>query len=167
MYRRRSLRLGNFGAVLEGLGYDPDFDDTSDGGGIFDSAVSKVISGSWCHSDKVQYAFDHIAQTHFYVPADRLNRLYGDTPPVNPEAQRHPRKPSHPAKNEPALIAGELNLSSARSLSDLQRIRRNFARRNHPDSVPHEQREEATRRMTIANTLIDRAMLSLRFKAFG
>lgn len=52
-------------------------------------------------------------------------------------------------------VAVELNISAALSVEDLGRLRREFALGNHPDRLPQCYREQATRRMTIANTLID------------
>ncbi len=60
------------------------------------------------------------------------------------------------ASCEQDAIAEELGLSEDLSASDLKRIRRMFARDNHPDRLAPSQREIATHRMTIANMLIDR-----------
>jgi hypothetical protein len=53
-------------------------------------------------------------------------------------------------------LAEELALSCVRSLAELKQIRRSFALRNHPDILHPALRAEATRRMKIANMLIDR-----------
>ncbi len=53
-------------------------------------------------------------------------------------------------------IAAELDLAAARNLDDLARIRRSFARRNHPDKLHPRLAEIATARMKTANMLIDR-----------
>lgn len=63
---------------------------------------------------------------------------------------------------DPASIARELNLSGLRSGSDLDRARRSFAMRNHPDRVPESMRERAKMRMQIANMLIDEAKRAKR-----
>jgi hypothetical protein len=42
------------------------------------------------------------------------------------------------------------------TLADLSQLRRQFALANHPDRVGASEREIATRRMMIANMLIDR-----------
>jgi len=42
------------------------------------------------------------------------------------------------------------------TLSDLNRLRRNYALANHPDRAGSADRENATRRMMVANMLIDR-----------
>ena len=58
---------------------------------------------------------------------------------------------------DPDLIARELGLSGARRAKDLDRLRRDFAFRNHPDRVAKDMRERAMIRMQIANRLIDEA----------
>jgi hypothetical protein len=69
----------------------------------------------------------------------------------NPAPQR--KKPSD-AKS----VADELRISARMTSSDLNRLRREFALANHPDRVDQAQREDATRRMMIANMLIDREL---------
>jgi hypothetical protein len=59
-------------------------------------------------------------------------------------------------------IAAELDLPAAKNLDDLARIRRSFARRNHPDTLHPSLAELATTRMKTANMLIDRRALELR-----
>lgn len=63
---------------------------------------------------------------------------------------------------DPASIARELNLSNLGSGADLDRARRSFAMRNHPDRVPEPMRERAKMRMQIANMLIDEAKRTKR-----
>jgi hypothetical protein len=53
-------------------------------------------------------------------------------------------------------IAAELDLPAAKNLDDIARVRRNFARRNHPDLLHPRLAELATARMKTANMLIDR-----------
>jgi hypothetical protein len=53
-------------------------------------------------------------------------------------------------------IAAELNLPAVQSLAELKQIRRAFALRNHPDRLHYSLQGAATRRMKIANMLIDR-----------
>jgi hypothetical protein len=59
---------------------------------------------------------------------------------------------------DPHAIATELRISKAMSRAELVRLRREFARENHPDRVDMLEQETATRRMMIANMLIDRAL---------
>lgn len=58
---------------------------------------------------------------------------------------------------DPESISKELGLQSAKAASDLDKARRVFAMRYHPDRVPEEFRERAALRMQIANMLIDQA----------
>jgi hypothetical protein len=147
MFRMKSLRLGNFRSILEMLG--PEGHDEEEAG-------SSAASSARLHarqSRPVRDAFERMPtdrRDRNYVSLERLARLYGEgrgdaTPPPVPAA-------------DDAAIAAELRLASARTREDLRRIRRSFAMRNHPDRVPDWLREEATRRMTIANAMIDRAM---------
>jgi hypothetical protein len=59
-------------------------------------------------------------------------------------------------------VASELNIEEEMSSAELHRIRRAFALANHPDRVPSEHREEATERMTIANALLDQALVAAK-----
>jgi len=59
---------------------------------------------------------------------------------------------------EEDAIAEELGLHEHLSADELQKRRRLFARKNHPDQFDPEQRDLATHRMTIANMLIDREL---------
>jgi hypothetical protein len=53
-------------------------------------------------------------------------------------------------------VAAELALSRIASLAELKQVRRDFALRNHPDRMHPKVQDWATRRMTIANMLIDK-----------
>jgi hypothetical protein len=57
---------------------------------------------------------------------------------------------------EPETIAVELGLNGAEP-AELGRLRRVFALKNHPDRVPAHLRQNALKRMQIANGLIDEA----------
>jgi len=66
-----------------------------------------------------------------------------------------------PRRRRPAdvdAIADELAIGAHMSMADLNRLRREFALANHPDRTDSSERENATRRMMIANMLIDRAL---------
>jgi hypothetical protein len=146
MFRMKSLRLGNFRSILEMLG--------PEGHGEEDAASpSASVQPQPRHPRSFGDAFEHIAderRERRYIPLDRLARLYGEE---RPEGNQSPVWPA-----DDAAIAAELRLGAARTGEDLRRIRRSFAMRNHPDRVPAWLRDEATRRMTIANALIDSAM---------
>jgi hypothetical protein len=62
------------------------------------------------------------------------------------------------ASCEQDAIAEELGLNENLSAHELKKLRRAFARSNHPDRLAPSQREIATHRMTIANMLIDRQL---------
>jgi len=59
-------------------------------------------------------------------------------------------------------ITEDLALGDCRTEQDLRERRRLFALDNHPDRVLPEFRDQATRRMMIANQLIDAALAKLR-----
>ena len=55
-------------------------------------------------------------------------------------------------------VADELRITAKMTVSDLRRLRREFALINHPDRVSSGERDNATRRMMVANMLIDTEM---------
>ncbi|MTD94778.1 hypothetical protein GIW81_10595 [Hyphomicrobium sp. xq] len=57
---------------------------------------------------------------------------------------------------DPRSVADELRITAQMTLSDLNRLRREYALANHPDRAGSAEREDATRRMMVANMLIDR-----------
>ncbi len=63
---------------------------------------------------------------------------------------------------DPNKILSELGLHSGATEEEIALLRREFALRNHPDRVPAELRDIATRRMMIANDLMDRYVERLR-----
>ena len=84
---------------------------------------------------------------------EALSRIYDDSAPA--------ATPPPPACDR-ETIAGELRLTPELTARDLERIRREFALANHPDRVAPLDRDLATRRMTLANTLIDQALQERR-----
>lgn len=58
---------------------------------------------------------------------------------------------------DPETISKELGIRPKSSQEELDKARRTFAMRYHPDRVPEELRERAALRMQIANVLIDEA----------
>ena len=58
---------------------------------------------------------------------------------------------------DPETISKELGIRPKSSQEELDKARRTFAMRYHPDRVPEELRERAALRMQIANMLIDEA----------
>lgn len=70
-------------------------------------------------------------------------------------------------KSENESIAEELGLCAGLGLIDLKRIRRDFARKNHPDRFEPARRSSAERRMSIANMLIDEQIRQNRKRECG
>ncbi|WP_051335470.1 hypothetical protein [Methylocapsa acidiphila] len=67
---------------------------------------------------------------------------------------REPPKVEAPLSEDDA-IAEELGLRAGLAEIDLRQLRREFAKKNHPDQFGPTQRMRAARRMSIANMLID------------
>jgi hypothetical protein len=63
---------------------------------------------------------------------------------------------------DPERILSELGLHGGASEADILSLRREFALRNHPDRVPPDLRDLATKRMMIANDLFDRYVARLK-----
>lgn len=93
----------------------------------------------------------------------------GEAPPVRPlpgdeQAQEVRPVPAEAAADpsagacDPASLAAELGLRAGLQPVELRRIRRAFALANHPDRLDPSRREAASRRMTLANALIDEAL---------
>jgi len=62
-------------------------------------------------------------------------------------------------------VALELQLSDDLAPAELERLRRRFAYRNHPDRVGPAHQARALLRMTVANVLIDQALATARTRA--
>jgi hypothetical protein len=98
--------------------------------------------------------------------ADRVMREYRENA-AGPGARDKPKTQASAPDLQPALedlffldphsISRELGIDAANKPEDLDRARRAFALRYHPDRVPEDQRERAALRMQIANMLIDEA----------
>jgi hypothetical protein len=72
-----------------------------------------------------------------------------DEPKLTPEPT--------PVEITPELVLTELGPTEHLTVDGLNRLRRLYMWRNHPDRRGEAQRENATRRVAIANMLIDRA----------
>ncbi|XHB99042.1 hypothetical protein ABWH97_12225 [Nitratireductor sp. ac15] len=86
--------------------------------------------------------------------------------PVEPDTKIAEPPPAPPLTTDPDDIARELGLSQAIEPKLLDRLRRDFAFRNHPDRVPAHLRANAMMRMQVANMLIDEAKRG-KFKPRG
>jgi hypothetical protein len=102
-----------------------------------------------------------LSDDHSYIPSQVLAKIYADA-----RSQRSAAEESPPPeleivadnRSEDEIVADALQLTPELTVDDLLRIRREYALANHPDRVAPSEREQATRRMTIANMLIDQAM---------
>jgi hypothetical protein len=146
MFRVKPLRLANFRAVLDDLAEaagwawrTPDSQHFAAEASSASEQLLSVLNGAGDSSSD-------------YAPAGRLNRLYAEGSAAAQADQSPP--------DDRDSIARELRLHSGLSIAQLHRLRRDFASRNHPDRLPEILRELATRRMTLANELIDQALKS-------
>ncbi len=87
------------------------------------------------------------------TPEGRAEEIHAHR--VDPYDENHVELPSFAADDDDS-IAAELALSRIKNLVELKQIRRAFALRNHPDLFHPSMRPRATRRMKVANMLIDR-----------
>ncbi|MFC5757271.1 MULTISPECIES: hypothetical protein [unclassified Rhizobium] len=105
----------------------------------------------------VSAASQRVGEAYF----DNLGPEPSAEAPPAPAPSPEPVMPEHLARIAPEEIAAELALSPADSQQVLNEKRRAFARANHPDRVAPPFRDNANRRMMIANLLIDEAMRRL------
>jgi hypothetical protein len=70
-----------------------------------------------------------------------------------------------PPRSVEETVDLELNLTDDLRPADLERIRRTFAYRNHPDRFGPSHKAHALQRMTAANVLIDQALETARARA--
>jgi len=96
------------------------------------------------------------------VSPDGVARAYGDNAGGEAPKAAQPAPDLQPALDDlffldPQSISRELGLEGRPSAAELDRARRNFALRYHPDRVPEAMRARAVLRMQIANMLIDEA----------
>ena len=70
--------------------------------------------------------------------------------------------PNETTRSLEETVALELQLLDDLGLAELERLRRTFAYRNHPDRVGPAHKAQALRRMTVANVLIDQALKAAR-----
>lgn len=94
------------------------------------------------------------AATYAQEAADRPS-------PDAPAVESQPLRRRLP-KSENEVIADELGLARRLGKAALLELRREFARKNHPDRCPPAKRPRAARRMAIANMLIDAELKKLR-----
>jgi hypothetical protein len=107
------------------------------------------------HSGRIRVSSDAAAAEYRNVDADAEAVAY-ESLKQDVLAAVLAIEPETPLSTDPAVIAAELDLASARS-KDLGRLRRTFAMKNHPDRVAPHLRLQAQARMQVANGLIDEA----------
>lgn len=139
-----------FQSVLERL--------KAEDGGEAEEPAARRVSGfttglAFDVMEGVSAASQRVGEAYF----DNLGPEQAIEAPPPPE----PAMPAHLARIAPEEIAAELAISSADTQQALNEKRRAFAKANHPDGVAQSFRDNANRRMTIANLLIDEALRRL------
>ncbi|ARQ59461.1 UNVERIFIED_ORG: hypothetical protein GGE64_002122 [Rhizobium etli] len=101
------------------------------------------------------------------VASQRVGEAYFDnldldaaglTEKPEPVPDPEPVMPEHLTRTTLQEVAAELAISAADTPLTLSEKRRAFARANHPDGVALPFRDNATKRMMLANLLIDEAL---------
>ena len=134
---------------------------TKDFATLLDEAIAEAEAQEGSAYSRTTIPFDVLAEGQGGEPvsdaAAAAEYLFAmaDAPPVAPMAPPAPL-PELPS-TEPAAIARELKLTGREKPETLDRLRREFAFRNHPDRVAPELRQRAIVRMQIANRMIDDA----------
>ncbi len=108
---------------------------------------------------------DMAGKLRSYVSARLLSRLYAENGVQSNAASIGPAPPPLPPRSEHEIVLDELHLTPGLTAADLLKLRREFAKINHPDRVLPPGREQASRRMTIANSIIDEALRAKRTRA--
>ncbi|WP_431320067.1 hypothetical protein [Rhizobium sp. YTU87027] len=112
--------------------------------------VMEGVSASSARPDQAYF------ETMEFAPSETAAE---PSPPPEPEPK--PMMPDYLARITADDIAAELDISALDTAQSLGMKRRAFAKKNHPDRVDPRFRENATRRMTTANLLIDQALRRL------
>ena len=142
-YRSKSDHPAPFHIVLDRLGKHQDT--LSDGV----SHSRAVPAGDWTYpAADVAPVSSVAAAAQMYIDVD----MAGTTP-------------KSPPRSVEEAVTQELQLSDDLEPPDLERKRRTFAYRNHPDRVGPAHKMQALRRMTVANVLIDQALKTARARA--
>ena len=95
---------------------------------------------------QVQQAIDDLLSSPAFVPVGKLAQIYTE--------ERAGQVPQDLYR----FLADELTLSPDLTVDQLRQLRRDFAASNHPDRVDPSERHRATRRMSLVNVLIDKAL---------
>jgi hypothetical protein len=137
-----------FETVLEGM--DREEEPVEETGAAYAPPRGLGASFAGLAEDKVEGS----AQTD--IRSDWSDLFEGYAPPPKLRAP-----PAWLDRLSDAEIAEDLALDGCRDLAEIRDRRRTFALSNHPDRVGADYRDAATRRMMIANQLIDAALSRL------
>ncbi len=123
------------------------------------SAATASVSTPFVGNLSAAGHFDRAMVHHAYLETS------GDEMLQPPKPKPRPVMPDHLRRTTPDQIAADLGLADIETAASLTEKRRRFAAENHPDRFPLDFRTNATLRMTIANMLIDEALLRLKITA--
>ncbi|OWV80287.1 hypothetical protein ATY77_26080 [Rhizobium sp. R634] len=145
-----------FQSVLERLKAEEEPDDDAEAPAAH--RVSGLATGlAFDVMEGVSAASQRIGQAYF----DNLELDAAAVTAAEPAPLPEPVMPDHLTRTAPAEVAAELAISAADTALTLGEKRRAFARANHPDGVALPFRDNATKRMMLANLLIDEALRRL------
>lgn len=102
------------------------------------------------------FAVQFVSDPSNPITAEMLGGLYVDELVYDPSTAADMPPPN--TSVSPREIAAELAIGADTTTAELYRLRRSFALKNHPDRLAPHYRETATRRMMIANRMIDDAI---------
>ncbi|MFA1671314.1 hypothetical protein ACDY97_00465 [Rhizobium mongolense] len=149
-----------FQSVLERLKAEEESEDEAEASvahrvhGFTTGLAFDVIEGVSAASQRAGQAY--LDNLELETPVAGADEDIQAQPLAEPEPK--PVMPEHLARTAPADIAAELSITAADTLQTLNEKRRAFAKSNHPDRVAPAFRENATKRMMLANLLIDEAV---------
>ncbi|AJD42108.1 hypothetical protein C9413_03425 [Rhizobium sp. SEMIA 4085] len=149
-----------FQSVLERLKAEEESEDEAEASaahrvhGFTTGLAFDVMEGVSAASQRVGQAY--LDNLELEMPVAAAEEDIQPQPRAEPEPE--PVMPEHLARTAPAEIAAELSITAADTLQTLNEKRRAFAKSNHPDRVAPAFRENATKRMMLANLLIDEAV---------
>jgi hypothetical protein len=136
------------------------------GAAPFDAMLDELLGprsmpGSGSFRPRVASSFDPT----FTAPRADPGSFQGAAAELYGSADDAPLNVSGASLSVEEAVASELSLSDDLQPAALERLRRRFAYRNHPDRVAPALKHQALERMTIANVLIDAALRTARSRA--
>jgi hypothetical protein len=179
MAKTKRKSNGDFDAILAGFDCQPDDDAPADPAwrdaqepefapktGATENSFRRLFknfSFSWpAKFSGFMGGFERRAQDAYDEATAESKPVPSVGPPQNDATRTAKSDPPKRERTEDEAIADELGLSPGLGPIDLKRIRRDFAKRNHPDRFEPARRRSAERRMSIANMLIDEMMRQSR-----